>query len=159
MIQWVCTCMDLMLKVSVLAIAGFFVILWCDTCKFKTIPSIHRPLYLALCSQTFGLQCHQWVCTYMDLMVKVSVLAIAGLFVILWCDTHEFKSIPRVHRPLYLALCSQTFGLECHWPLFLGTWCAWEYWPKLSHWPKPHTCAQKTGLYLKYFTILKRPNE
>ena len=57
-IQWVCKCMDLMVKVSVLAIAGFFVILWCDdTCKFETIPGVYRPLYLPLCIQTFEDYC------------------------------------------------------------------------------------------------------
>jgi hypothetical protein len=30
---------------------------------------------------------------------------------------------------MYLPLCIQTLGLQCHWPLFLGSRCAREYCP------------------------------
>jgi hypothetical protein len=30
----------------------------------------------------------------------------------------------------YLPLCIQTLGLQCHWPLFLDTRCAWDYCPE-----------------------------
>jgi hypothetical protein len=60
------------------------------------------------------------------------------VFGLLFSLRHEEKPDNNTQHshPLYLPLFLQTLGLQCHWPLFLGTRCAREYWPKHHSYPK-----------------------